>query len=279
MKITESCVKCLYDKQANKTPDKAYLDKVKEILDNRSENDCSPYMVYLFNRLHEQMFGKGADYSDIKRRFNDMVLSMESSLRQRIINAPDPLLEALTMAMVGNYIDFGAMNHVDEDTFLKLFDEAKLREEDMRTYESFLSKCECARSFLLVCDNCGEIVLDKLLAEQLKSRFPNLRISAMVRGGQVLNDVTAEDAAYVGLDRICDIIDNGSNLAGTIYEMLPERAKKAVDESDLILAKGQGNFESMSGQRLKAFYIFLCKCDLFTNRFNVPLLTGIFIEE
>ena len=68
-------------------------------------------------------------------------------------------------------------------------------------------------------------------------------------------------------------------VAGTIYDMLPEEARKALDEADVVLAKGQGNYESMSGQGLRVFYAFLCKCDLFSNRFNVPKLTGMFVQE
>lgn len=131
----------------------------------------------------------------------------------------------------------------------------------------------------MICDNCGEIVLDKLMLEQLKKRFPQLSIKAMVRGGDVLNDATSEDAHYVGLDNVADIISNGEAIAGTIYEMLTDEAKGVLDTSDIILAKGQGNYESMSGQGRHIFYEFLCKCDLFTTRFNVPKLTGMFIEE
>ncbi len=117
------------------------------------------------------------------------------------------------------------------------------------------------------------------MLEQLKERFPHLTIGALVRGKDVLNDATVEDAAYTGMDKIAKIISNGEAIAGTIYDMMPEDAKSALDEADVILAKGQGNYESMSGQSRHIFFEFLCKCDLFTSRFNVPRLTGMFIEE
>ena len=183
------------------------------------------------------------------------------------------------MSRIGNYIDFGAMNHVDQDEFLELFCDTKMREDDEKTYRSFVRECEKARNFLLVCDNCGEIVLDKLMIEQLKIRFPKLTVKALVRGGEVLNDATEEDAGYTGLDKVAEIISNGEAIAGTIYDMMPQEAKDAIDEADVILAKGQGNYESMSGQGRHVFYEFLCKCDLFTDRFKVPRLTGMFIEE
>ncbi len=279
MRIPDSCAKCLYDRQLNKTDNPEYLKEVRRILDNRGEDDTSPYMVFLFNRVHERIFGRGADYRDIKKQYNDLVLNMEPDLRREIGAAEDPLARALIMARIGNYIDFGAMDRVDPQEFLSLFKETEMSERDLATYQSFLAACEGARTFLLVCDNCGEIVLDRLMIEQLKARFPHLSVKAMVRGGEVLNDATVEDAKYVGLDHVAEIVSNGEPIAGTVYEMMPPEARASLDEADVILAKGQGNYESMSGRGRHVFYEFLCKCDLFTTRFNVPRLTGMFIEE
>ena len=279
MRISESCAKCLYDRQADKTDNKAYLAEIKGLLDNRKENDTSPYLVFLFNQLHVKYFGHGADYKDVKKQYNDLVLGMEEQLRREIREAEDPLEKAIVMARIGNYIDFGAMNHVDQNEFLTLFHDTVMREDDKETYRSFLKECESAKHFLLICDNCGEIVLDKLMIEQLKLRFPQLSVKAMVRGGEVLNDATEEDAIYAGLDQVAILVSNGEAIAGTIYDMLPQSAKDAMDEADVILAKGQGNYESMAGQGRHVFYEFLCKCDLFTRRFEVPRLTGMFVEE
>jgi uncharacterized protein with ATP-grasp and redox domains len=279
MRINDSCAACLYDKQKNKADDPKYLARIRELLDNRGEDDTSPYMVYMFNKVHEEFFGAGADYTQVKKTYNDLVLGMEENLRAEIKNAADPIAKALVMARIGNYIDFGAMNHVDTDTFLGLFRDTELREDEKKTYASFLQACARAESFLLLCDNCGEIVLDKLLIEQLSLRFPQLKFYAMVRGGSILNDVTLEDAKYVGLDQVADIMTNGAPVGGTIYSLLPKEARSVLDGADVILSKGQGNYESLSGRGYHVFYALLCKCDLFTSRFDVPRLTGIFVEE
>ena len=279
MRISESCAECLYKRQLNKNDDAEYLARVKDLLDNRGENDTSPYMVYLFNKVHEKLFGKGADYKDIKKKYNDLVLGMESELRNEIEKSEDPLAKALIMSRIGNYIDFGAMDHVDQNEFMALFTDTGMADRDIPVYESFLRECEAGSSFLLVCDNCGEIVLDRLMIEQLKKRFPHLKVKVLVRGKEVLNDATKEDACYTGLDKEAEIISNGEAVAGTIYEMMPQEARRALDEADVILAKGQGNYESMSGQGRHVFYAFLCKCELFMKRFNVPKLTGMFVEE
>ena len=279
MRISESCARCLYEKQLNKTDNEEYLAKIKDLLDNRGEGDTSPYMAYLFNKVHEKYFGKGADYKDIKKKYNDLVLGMESDLRSEIEKSDDPLAKALIMSRIGNYIDFGAMNHVDQNEFMTLFRETSMQARDIPVYEAFLKECEAGSSFLLVCDNCGEIVLDRLMIEQLKKRFPHLKVKALVRGKDVLNDATEEDAHYTGLDKTAGIISNGEAVAGIIYDMMPKEAQTALDDADIIMAKGQGNYESMSGQGRHVFYAFLCKCDLFTRRFNVPKLTGMFVEE
>ena len=101
----------------------------------------------------------------------------------------------------------------------------------------------------------------------------------MVRGGEVLNDATMEDAEYVGLTQTARVISSGSAAAGTIYSMLSAEARQALDSADVILAKGQGNYESLSHQGRHIFYSFLCKCELFTERFSVPPLTGMLVEE
>ena len=279
MRISESCAKCLYDRQLNITDNKEYLAEVKELLDNRKENDTSPYMVYLFAKVYEKHFGATPDFTEIKKKYNDLVLGMEDKLRARIEQAEDPLAKALVMARIGNYIDFGAMDNVDTDEFLTLFQNTEMREDDKVVYESFLRECEAGTNFLLLCDNCGEVVLDRLMIEQLKKRFPHLKVKALVRGGAVLNDATAEDAAYSGLDKVAEILSNGAPVAGTIYDLMPEESRQALDEADIILSKGQGNYESISGRGRHIFYEFLCKCDLFVKRFNVPLLTGMFVEE
>ncbi len=279
MRVIESCAECLYDKQRHVSSDPDYLREIREIIDSRAENDSAPYLVYLFGKVYERRFGPRRPFAEIKRKYNDLVLSMEDTVRRKIEASEDPVRTALGYARTGNYIDFGAMNVVDEKVFLDLLDSTDLQDRDQAALASLLAQCETARSFLLIADNCGEIVLDRLLLEQLHRRFPRMALSVLVRGGEVLNDATEEDALYAGMDRIAEIISSGNTVAGTVYEMLSPQARAALDTADVILAKGQGNYETLSGQGRHIFYAFLCKCDLFTGRFAVPRLTGILVEE
>ncbi len=279
MKVTEGCAACLYDKQEHRCADPEYLKEIRGIIENRGENDPSPLLVYRFNQVYERRFGPAASYSAVKKKYNDLMLAMEARLRSKIEAASDPLAAALAYARAGNYIDFGAMNTVNEDTLLTLLDQFCFSEADWKTYHAFMEACRSARKFLLLADNCGEIVLDRLFIDQLRKKYPSLEMTVMVRGGEVLNDATAEDAAYTGLDQVCRVVSNGKAIAGTVTGMLSAEGQAALDEADVILSKGQGNYESLSGQGRHVFYSFLCKCDLFTGRFQVPRLTGMFIEE
>lgn len=278
MIITDDCEKCLYSKQKNLTDNPAYLAGVRELLKNRREDDSAPVMVYHFNMLYQELVGELKDYIPIKKKYNDLALSMEKKVRQQIESSSDPTAAALAFSRVGNYIDFGTLNDVSEEGFLALLGAPSLSKEDEPAYKSFLSRCEKSESLLLLADNCGEIVFDKLLLEQIRKRYPQLALSVMVRGGEALNDVTAEDAAYVGIDRVARIISNGKPITGTSYDLLCEEARLAVDQAGVILAKGQGNFETFSISGKHAYYCFLCKCDYFMKRFNVPRMTGLFIE-
>lgn len=279
MKIPESCVKCLYDKQAHKIKNEEYLRRVRQLLDERGENDSAPYLVYLFHGIQQEMFGVPASYEKVKKQYNDFVLGLENAVRAKIQSADDPLLEAFRFSRVGNFIDFGAMNEVDEKEFLRLLSSAELSENDLKTFSSFTAQCEKAENFLLITDNCGEIVLDKLFLEQLGKRYPRLSFRIMVRGEEVLNDATAADAEYAGIDKLGVLVPNGNSVAGTVYKMLSGEARQSIDSADVILAKGQGNYETLSGSGLHVFYSLLCKCEPFTRRFQVPLFTGVFIEE
>lgn len=279
MFLTEKCVKCLYGRQEAVSKDEDYLSEIRNILKNRGEQDTAPYMVYLFNQVYEKYYGKKYSYEKEKKACNDLLLSMQDELRSELLKAEEPIEKALNFARIGNYMDYGALKEVDPDRFLELFEEKAWSERDHKVYLSFMKKCEAAKNFLLVADNCGEIVLDKLLIEVIKKRFPALYVTVMVRGGRVLNDVTLEDARYAGIHEVADIVTNGEAVSGTVYHLLSKEAREVLDHADVILAKGQGNFESMSRQGRHIFYTFLCKCDLFTERFQVPKFTGMFIEE
>ena len=286
MRLNSMCIRCLVDRQqarlagfqdeAKKT---AYMKEIAKIIGESDDEAVSAYLVYLFHQVYRRYFGEEKDYSEVKKEYNAYVMEREEALQKEILRAQDPLAKALIYARVGNYIDFGALQHVEKDVFLELFRDEEKNALDKGVYEQFLEDCQNGKRFLLLADNCGEIVLDKLFLMELKKRYPHLELSVMVRGEEVLNDATMEDAEAVGICDVARVIPNGNGVAGTLEKMLGEAAKMAFSQADVILAKGQANFETLNGCGRNIYYSFLCKCDWFAERFQVEKNTGMFIRE
>ena len=199
-------------------------------------------------------------------------------MEQKILNSEDPLRTALLYARVGNYIDFSALECVDKEELFELFD----RENDILDegeYRNFCREMQQAKKMVYILDNCGEIVLDKLVIRLLKKQYPQAEIAAVVRGEEVMNDATMEDAVMTGLTEETQVIGNGDNVAGTILSRISPELRQKIEEADLLLAKGQGNFESMYGCGKNVYYLFLCKCDWFIKKFRAERLQGMFVNE
>lgn len=286
MRIVPGCEKCLYDRQIklalsieDEKVRECFLTEIRETLEHRDEEDTAPYIAALFRRIYEKYMGRQFFPAKIKRQYNGLVLSLEEELEARIEAAADPLARALVYARIGNYIDFGAMHQVEPEKFFSLLEEEAEVPLPKEVYDCFCRECGEGENFLLLCDNCGEIVLDKLFVRQLKKRFPHLKVTAMVRGQEVLNDATMEDALESGLTREARVVTNGCDVAGTVWKLLSPQARRALETADVILSKGQGNYESLYGYHGPVYYSFLCKCDLFVSKFRVPRFTGMFVRE
>ena len=286
MKVSAECMHCLVKRQAEnikKYPDEEkkaeYLGKVLGIIANGAAEEPAPVLLSHIGRLHEAYFGKPFSFDELKKGYNAMLMEKEEEIRQKISRADDPLALALRFSQIGNYIDFGALGSVDDDKLRGFLGQAEtlLLSED--AYLNFTEKLKTAKKLVFLTDNCGEIVLDKLLLETITKAYPHLECTVIVRGEPVLNDATMEDALQVGIDACGKVIPNGTNIAGTYIPWLSAEAKAEMDEADILIAKGQGNFESLHGCGLNIYYLFLCKCQWFMERFGLPQYSGVFINE
>lgn len=286
MKLSTRCIRCVIERQEERIRNEkdenkksSYLKKVAGIIADSSDEASAPYLTCEINKVYGEYFGGIQDYSVQKREFNTLMLEMEKQLEESIGSGRDSLRHALNYARSANYIDFGAMEHVEKDKLFELLDRAKEEELDEDTYQKFTADLGKAGSLVYLTDNCGEIVADKLLIKTLLKQYPALEITVIVRGMPVLNDATLEDARMVGLTGPVKVIDNGNGVAGTQMELLSGEAYAAVHAADLIISKGQGNFETVHGCGLNIYYLFLCKCQWFVERFGMEHLKGVFINE
>ena len=228
--------------------------------------------------LHE-MYGLDIDrFRQEKEESNRFVLERMDTIRDMVRSAPDPLLAGLQFAILGNYLDFAALR--DQVSFDKLDDmlrQALELELDPQMVESLRSDLAKRKTLLYITDNAGEIGFDRVFAEEIARIYPQLEITFCVRGAVTNNDATREDAAAVGIP--FRIIDNGNRVAGTQLDQLSDEARTALETSDIILAKGMANTETMYGCGHNVYYAFLIKCQRFVDRFGKPMFTAMLVKE
>lgn len=286
IRLDPQCVRCLIDKHLNAapagTPDNVrldYMQRALSLLADAPRDAGAPVLVHALDALKLEMFGIRKSFEDVKVHFNRLMLAREAAIDACIRAAQDPLEAAIQYAMIGNYIDFGAMENVDEKALEHLLAVPQAFALPQETYERLRKTLRSSRRLAYLTDNCGEIVLDKLLIRTIQRLYPDIEITVLVRGAPVLNDATMEDALQVGMDALCPVMGNGSAIAGTHLPALSEQAGRVLDEADVILSKGQANYETMRGCGRNVFYIFLCKCDLFASRFGVAKFTGMMVHD
>ncbi len=286
MKINAFCMSCLVQSQARriqKFEDEekkaCYMREVLGLIADSNPKWSAPALLEPISKLYETYWGAQGDLKREKRIFNDLLLSMEDTLEEKIRSSKDPLEMALCLARLGNYIDFSALSEVSAEKLLELLEQAEQETLEVEEYRCFRKDLENGKRLVYLTDNCGEIVLDKILIELLKEQYPQLSIEVLVRGIAVTNDATLEDARYVGLTEVVPVFGNGSGIAGTELTHISEEARGKLKQADLILSKGQGNFETLHTCGLNIYYLFLCKCDWFMQRFQAEHLQGMFVNE
>lgn len=289
MKFHAECAACLVEanlRRAAPVQDQAlraeYMRRICEIIAATDvENEAPPLVDARIIRLRQELLGIEDDFTAIKHSFNQLLLGLYDRLRARIDAAEDPLYAAVQLSMAGNYIDFGVLKEVDPDELLRLLDDAAEKQVDRGEYEQL--RADLARpggELVFIHDNCGEIVLDRLLIETIQRFYPQQQIVSMVRGTPVLNDATLEDAVEAGLPEIVDVMENGlMYVAGTDLNRVPEAVLERLRSAKLVIAKGQGNFETLTGCGLNVYYLFLSKCPGYTQWYGFERFSGVLAND
>lgn len=286
MTANVTCISCIVKKQEQRirtcTDEKKkseYMHELLKILFEHGREESAPWLSMRADELHRAYFGETTDYRALKHQYNQIMLSREAELERKVRASKDSLYACIRYVCAGNYIDFSALDDVNEDVLAQILQKAESETISQETYEKFRRDLHDAERLVYATDNCGEIVLDKLLIRLIKEEFPDLVLTVLLRGSDVINDATLEDAAEVGLDKVAHCIGNGSAMPGTVLKELSEEAREALLAADVVISKGQGNFESLYAGGLNPYYLFLCKCELFVRRFGLPQYASVFAKE
>ena len=256
-----------------------YAHRLMQILQDAPPEMDSTWLGMLSDGLLQEMFGLDPNRLKAEKEFsNRFVLERLPEIQSRIEAAPDPVYAALQFSVLGNYLDFSALQgEVSFEALETMLDSALELPLDKATYADFCHDLESKKTLLYLTDNAGEIVFDRLLGEQLQKQYPHLAITFCVRGSAVSNDATREDAQAVGIP--FPVIDNGTAIGGTVLRFVGETLRQNFETADVILAKGMGNAESLFGCGYNVYYAFLVKCDRFIQFFQQPKLTPMFIHD
>ena len=204
-----------------------------------------------------QLSGNPDPYKQAKREQNDMALALEADLRDLLRQSEDPLSAALHLAAAGNIIDLGTVRVEDIDIRATVEEvlQQRFSVDHTATLRRALTTCT---DLLYLLDNAGEILFDKLLIEELQKYTS---VTAVVKAAPMLNDALLEDAEYVGLTKVCPVIDNGGAFIGSPLDLVPEWFLERMHQADVIIGKGQGNYETIDDFEGNVFLILRAKCE------------------
>lgn len=229
-------------------------------------------------RAAQRFAGSDDPFIKQKREANEMVMSLYPEFRERVRQSDDPLFLACQLAACGNIIDLGMRDDYDIHTTidkvltegfrLNVFDEFRADLDQMH-------KTKETPRILYCCDNAGEIVFDRLFIEEILNQYPRIQITAVVRKVPVLNDATMEDAKFVGLDQVVPVIDNGTAEVGTVIAKSPSEFLEIYYASDIIISKGQANYETLAPQTENIYFILKAKCEVIAGALGVNLLDAV----
>lgn len=241
---------------------KKIMDEVSRLMPEFPLEASPPEMGVKIHRIIKKFTSDNDPYKKVKKDSQRVALDMYPYFKEEVRKAKDALFMALKIATIGNVIDF-AIN--DEEKIKKELKNLSNHKFGIFEYKKFKNSVRIAKIILYIADNAGETVFDKVLIEEIAK---GKRLYYGVRGAPIINDALKEDAEEAGIDKYATIISNGSDAPGTLLELCSEEFKNLFSNADMIISKGQGNFESLHGKGYPVFYLFKIKCSPVAGELN-----------
>ena len=283
MKIQTQCVACLLKRIIFETDlitddkdikDKAIKNACRIISENYSHNINSAEIATKIHKIVYDTIGSLDPYKNLKKQSNEIALSLIPQIRKIIDESNDRLKMSILCSIIGNNLDFGidgASSHPNE---LKKIFKKSIKEgfgyNDINKFKILLGK---SNKILFFSDNCGEIVFDKILCEELKIFNPNIFLTLVVKGEPILSDATIDDAKYLRFNETVDeIITTGCFAVGVDFKNIPKILYNKLKNCDLIICKGMANYESFSDTSYKPIvYLLRTKCNSIADSMNIQI--------
>jgi len=264
MKTSLDCLPCFLRQSLEAarfiTDDPGVHEQIlRQVLRSAAEMDLRqppPVMARIFYRRLSEMSGLEDIYSPAKDRFNRLALALYPEIEKRLERSRDPLETAVRLAIAGNIIDLGSNCDLEDSRVEEAIESSLVAPLSKSAVEDLRESAGRATSILYLGDNAGEIVFDRLLIGQL----PRQKVTYVVRGSPVINDATMSDAVATGMTDLVEVIDNGSDAPGTILETCSAAFRRRFQYAELVIAKGQGNYETLSETNRNIYFLLKVKC-------------------
>ena len=272
MKINEKCLPCLINqvvKVANITNCSNRDDLYHQVFEQLSKidfNKSNPEIIGMIFELVKKHLNNEDPYQEIRQYYNNLFLQSYDDFDKKI----NSFKTAIKYAIIGNIIDFSPINNQEITKIDDWFDNIDNLSLTIDHVDKLINDIKKAKTILYLGDNCGEICLDKLLLKRIKQLNPSLKIYFGVRGKPVVNDSIENDAYKVDINEYASIISNGDNSLGTILSRTSAQFNQIYQNCDFVIAKGQANFESLSEENKKIYFLLMVKCDVIAKYINVP---------
>jgi uncharacterized protein with ATP-grasp and redox domains len=273
MKTYFDCIPCLL-RQAlqsvrfvtdDESVHEAALRETLEAMADMDLRGSPPEMSQVIHRVIRDLTGCDDPYREVKDRFNRLALRLFEDHKELIARSGNRLETAVRLAIAGNVIDFGAHGDLDDSDVRQAVVHALSAPLD-GDFGRFAAAVAGAERILYLTDNAGEIVFDRLLIEEL----PLDKVTVAVRGGPVINDATLADAEAAGLTRLVEVIDSGSDAPGTLLDDCSGEFRERFGAADLVIAKGQAHYETLSGHDGSIFFLLKAKCPVIARELGCP---------
>lgn len=273
MQIQLECIPCFIrqglDALRQVTDDEEIIIKaLRRVLKEASELDFSlspPAMAQQIHNIIKEESGNADPYAKIKDQADKYALALYDDIKEKIINSPDLFVSALRFSISGNIMDFALLSAWDNERIQSSFEKALHHPLDEKTAHKLESDIKTAKTILLLGDNTGETVFDKLFIETMDTKG---EIYYAVKESPIINDATFDDAIKVGLNDVAKVISNGTNAPGTLLNHCSKEFLNIYYKADVVIAKGQANFETLNDETRKIYFLTQIKCSVIANKYT-----------
>lgn len=248
----------------DETHQEEIVKKVLKTLIDIDPASTPPEIGGLIHRLVREQAGDEDPYLAAKEESTGEALALYPAMKQLVETSDNPFETAVRLSIAGNIIDFGIAQRPDDlwQTVERVLDQ-DFALNDLHALEK---ACKQAGWILFLADNAGETVFDRVLIEQLVTP-----VFYAVKGEAIINDATYQDAVDAGIDQVAEIISNGSDMPGTILSTCSPHFRERFRQAEVIIAKGQANYETLSEKGDRIFFLLQTKCPVIARDVNVPV--------